>query len=268
MRIRAAVFDVDGTLVPHGAPCPSEATAAALRALQEKHIPVIIASGRARYTAQAVLGSGIRPDYFAAANGCDVTDAENRSLWSSRMTQAEMDALVSFCAEHRIPLEFIFSDAYYAYISYEIFREEYEGSGTETKGIAEHLRNGEDRTRHLRDMPFAACTTIAAQDMEAFQSRFGALGLRFVCYEPHKYDILRADADKSVGVAHLLEHLGISWADTAVFGDSDNDAGLFRRAGFSVAMGDGTPEIRAMAHVVSAPAAQDGVARAVQAHLL
>jgi len=268
MKIRAAIFDVDGTLVPHGAPCPSAATVSALRALQEKHIPIIIASGRARYTAQAVLGDGIRPDYFAAANGCDVTDAGNRSLWSSRMTRAEMDALVDFCAERQIPLEFIFSDAYYAYISYEIFRQEYEGTGTETKGIAMHLRNGEDRVRHLKDMPFAACTTIETQAVEAFQGRFGALGLRFVCFEPHKYDILRAGTDKSVGAAHLLEHLGISWADTAVFGDSDNDAELFRHAGFSVAMGDGTPEIRAMAHVVSAPAAEDGVARAVQAYLL
>lgn len=268
MKIRAAVFDVDGTLVPHGASGPSAATALALCALQEKHIPVIIASGRARYTAQAVLGENIRPDYFAAANGCDVTDAENRSLWSSRMTQAELEALVGFFGERRIPLEFIFSDAYYAYVSYDLFREEYTGGGTQTKGIAQHLRNGESRTRHLQDMPFAACTTIAAQDVRAFQTRFGSLGLRFVCFEPDKYDILRAGVDKSVGVTHLLEHLGIAWADTAVFGDSDNDACLFRCAGFSVAMGDGTEEIRGMASVVSAPAAQDGVARAVREYLL
>lgn len=268
MNIRAAVFDVDGTLVPHGAAGPSEGTVAALRALQEKGIPVVIASGRARYTAQSVLGEGIRPDYFAAANGCDVTDAENRPIWNSRMTQAEMEALIGFFEERHIPLEFLFSDAYYAYISYELFRQEYEGGGTKTKGIAEHLRDGESRTRHLQDMPFAACTAMAKQDVKDFQSRFATLGLRFVCFQPDKYDILRANVDKSIGITHLLEHLGILWADTAVFGDGNNDAEMFRRAGFSVAMGDGTPEIRALASVVSAPAAQDGVARAVQTYLL
>ncbi|MEI3013736.1 MAG: HAD hydrolase family protein [Ruthenibacterium lactatiformans] len=76
MKIKAAVFDIDGTLVPYGAPGPGQAAVQALRELAQSGVAVVIATGRARYTAQWVLGSGIKPDHFAAVNGADVTDAE------------------------------------------------------------------------------------------------------------------------------------------------------------------------------------------------
>ena len=78
MKIKAAVFDIDGTLVPYGAPGPGQAAVQALRELAQSGVAVVIATGRARYTAQWVLGSGIKPDYFAAVNGADVTDAAGR----------------------------------------------------------------------------------------------------------------------------------------------------------------------------------------------
>ena len=76
MKIKAAVFDIDGTLVPYGAPGPSPATAQALRALAQSGVSVMIATGRARCTAEWVLGTAVKPDYFAAVNGADVTDAD------------------------------------------------------------------------------------------------------------------------------------------------------------------------------------------------
>ena len=110
MKIKAAVFDIDGTLVPYGAPGPGQAAVQALRELAQSGVAVVIATGRARYTAQWVLGSGIKPDYFAAVNGADVTDAAGRPVWQSRMTPEEMYALVDFCEDHELPLEFIFSE--------------------------------------------------------------------------------------------------------------------------------------------------------------
>ena len=52
------MFDIDGTLVPYGAPGPSQAAVQALRELAQSGVAVVIATGRARYTAQWVLGSG------------------------------------------------------------------------------------------------------------------------------------------------------------------------------------------------------------------
>ena len=51
MKIKAAVFDIDGTLVPYGAPGPGQAAVQALRELAQSGVAVVIATGRARYTA-------------------------------------------------------------------------------------------------------------------------------------------------------------------------------------------------------------------------
>ncbi|MFR5629318.1 MAG: HAD family hydrolase, partial [Ruthenibacterium lactatiformans] len=180
MKIKAAVFDIDGTLVPYGAPGPSQAAVQALRELAQSGVAVVIATGRARYTAQWVLGSGIKPDYFAAVNGADVTDAAGRPVWQSRMTPEEMYALVDFCEDHELPLEFIFSDAYYVYVEYAAFVEKYCGQNAASGFFDSVLRDGEDQVRHLQDMPFGACAAMDARHAAAFEAKYGHLGLRFI----------------------------------------------------------------------------------------
>lgn len=266
MHIRAAVFDIDGTLVPRGQGTPSAATVRALSALSQSGVAVIIATGRARYTAQPVLGA-VRPDYFVAANGCDVTDASGRAVWSSRMTTEEMYALVDFCEDYSLPLEFIFSDAYHAYVGYEDLAGRYRKTGAD-KSLARMLRDGEDHTRHLQDMPFSACTAMREEDVRRFAEKYGHLGLRFLAFEPGWYDVLRAGSDKAIGVGKLLERLGIAWDETAAFGDGQNDADLLRAAGFAVAMANGAPALRQLADVVAPAADADGAARVIEQYLL
>ena len=239
MKIKAAVFDIDGTLVPYGAPGPGQAAVQALRELAQSGVAVVIATGRARYTAQWVLGSGIKPDYFAAVNGADVTDAAGRPVWQSRMTPEEMYALVDFCEDHELPLEFIFSDAYYVYVEYAAFVEKYCGQNAASGFFDSVLRDGEDQVRHLQDMPFGACAAMDARHAAAFEAKYGHLALRFIPFAPGRYDVLRAGAGKAAGVGRLLERLGISWAETAAFGDGENDAELLEAAGFAVAMEGG-----------------------------
>ena len=164
MKIKAAVFDIDGALVPDGAPGPGQAAVQALRELAQSGVAVVIATGRARYTAQWVLGSGIKPDYFAAVNGAECgTHAAGRPVWQSRMTPEEMYALVDFCEDHELPLEFIFSDAYYVYVGYAAFVEKYCGQNAASGFFDSVLRDGEDQVRHLQDMPFGACAAMDAR---------------------------------------------------------------------------------------------------------
>ena len=266
MHIKAAIFDIDGTLVPRGRGVPSPATVRALQALSQSGVAVIIATGRARYAAEPVLGE-VRPDYYVAANGCDITDAAGHSLWSSRMTAQEMYALVDFCEDHSLPLEFVFSDAYHAYVGYDVLAQRYGAFGSD-QSLARVLRDGEEQTRHLQDMPFSACAAMSAGDVQRFTQKYGHLGLRFLAFAEGWYDILRADADKAVGVSKLLEQLGIAWAETAAFGDGGNDADLLQAAGLGVAMANGSPELRALADLVAPASDEDGVARVVEEYLL
>lgn len=51
-------------------------------------------------------------------------------------------------------------------------------------------------------------------------------------------------------------------------GDSSNDAAMLRAAGFAVAMGNATEEIKALADAVTDTNDADGVAKAIETYVL
>jgi hydroxymethylpyrimidine pyrophosphatase-like HAD family hydrolase len=57
--------------------------------------------------------------------------------------------------------------------------------------------------------------------------------------------------------------LGISLAQTAAFGDADNDADLLRAAGVGVAVANATPACRAAADFIAPHHDADGVAEGI-----
>ena len=153
-------------------------------------------------------------------------------------------------------------------VEYAAFVEKYCGQNAASGFFDSVLRDGEDQVRHLQDMPFGACAAMDARHAAAFEAKYGHLGLRFIPFAPGRYDVLRADAGKAAGVGRLLERLGISWAETAAFGDGENDAELLEAAGFAVAMEGGAQSLLPLADAVAPAAALDGAAAAVREYLL
>jgi hydroxymethylpyrimidine pyrophosphatase-like HAD family hydrolase len=53
-----------------------------------------------------------------------------------------------------------------------------------------------------------------------------------------------------------------------VLGDMGNDVEMFRRAGFAIAMGNATPEVKALAQAITLSNDEDGFAAAVDRYVL
>ena len=81
-------------------------------------------------------------------------------------------------------------------------------------------------------------------------------------------DITAPGANKGAGATALAKAFGVPLANTAVIGDGQNDTRMFAVAGFSVAMGNGSDEVRAAADAVTASNADDGVAQAIDRLIL
>lgn len=77
-------------------------------------------------------------------------------------------------------------------------------------------------------------------------------------------EIAPAGADKGLGLAWLLHHLGIDGAEAWVFGDEINDLPMFAVAGHRVAVQNANPAVRDAADEVTESNADDGVARAIE----
>ena len=51
---------------------------------------------------------------------------------------------------------------------------------------------------------------------------------------------------------------------SVAFGDGDNDIAMFKAVGYSVAMGNGTDGIKAVAHKITETVANEGIVRELQ----
>lgn len=81
-------------------------------------------------------------------------------------------------------------------------------------------------------------------------------------------DVTHIDANKGHAVTALARLLNVDIQDVAVLGDMANDVPMFRVAGYSVAMGNGTDAVKAEATATTAANDQDGWAQAVDTLLL
>jgi Cof subfamily protein (haloacid dehalogenase superfamily) len=85
---------------------------------------------------------------------------------------------------------------------------------------------------------------------------------------PQMLEVLPAGASKGAGVRVLLDALGVCPSRVLAIGDAENDLGMLRLAGTSVAMGNANEEVRAAAGHVSAANDADGAALAIDYHVL
>ena len=74
----------------------------------------------------------------------------------------------------------------------------------------------------------------------------------------------RADASKGAAAGWLCDRLGIDRAQTAAFGDADNDVELLAFAGFAVVMANATPQVLPLGDLVAPTNREDGVARVLR----
>jgi Cof subfamily protein (haloacid dehalogenase superfamily) len=77
-------------------------------------------------------------------------------------------------------------------------------------------------------------------------------------------EIVPLGINKASGIAELAGPRGIPDADWVAFGDMPNDVPMLLRAGHGVAMGNAHPDAIAAADEVTAPNADDGVARVLE----
>lgn len=79
----------------------------------------------------------------------------------------------------------------------------------------------------------------------------------------HNLEFTKTGISKAGGLNFLCKSFGLPISSTMVCGDSENDLDIMQSAGFSVAMGNATPQIKSIAHHVTATCDEDGVGLAI-----
>jgi Cof subfamily protein (haloacid dehalogenase superfamily) len=86
--------------------------------------------------------------------------------------------------------------------------------------------------------------------------------------QPYYVDVTHPEANKGAVVDHLSRELEIPPEGIATIGDSPNDVLMFRRSGFSIAMGNASDEVKRQAKAVTDSYNDEGFAKAVERFVL
>jgi hydroxymethylpyrimidine pyrophosphatase-like HAD family hydrolase len=265
------VLDLDGTVVPYAEEHvpPSPRVQAAVASTLRAGVPVIIATGRAVWSALPTAADlGLHGVELVCSNGAVVYDPDSATVLhavtidpgpAARALTAGRPEL-TFAVEHGT-----------------------EGFRT-TPGFPRDFPSRFLDTAPLTDLVAAPTTRLVARvetprpDEEAFEV-YGAeaRAARELCaatLDPAVYgweigytgwiDVMAPGVTKATGAAMLAQDLGIDPADVLAVGDGENDLPLFAWAGRSVAMGQAPPDVRAAADEVTATVTHDGAAELLE----
>jgi Cof subfamily protein (haloacid dehalogenase superfamily) len=101
----------------------------------------------------------------------------------------------------------------------------------------------------------------------AVQQAFGA-NVSAARSQPYYLDVTHPTANKGVVVERLSHYYAIALEQIVTVGDQPNDVLMFRRSGFSIAMGNAGDEVKRAATWVTASNEDEGFAKAVDEFIL
>src|SRR5277367_391624 len=86
--------------------------------------------------------------------------------------------------------------------------------------------------------------------------------------QPYYLDVTHKDANKGAVVEYLSRHLEIRAEEIATIGDQPNDVLMFKRSGFSIAMGNASDQVKAEASATTDSYNDEGFAKAIERYVL
>lgn len=274
MDLKAIALDIDGTLT-NDEKRVTPRTREALLAAQRRGIRVVLASGRPVQGLRALaaeLDLAAHHGLIAAFNGAVVMDAATDEVVFSQPlgvsdARAVVDHLRGFDVIPWVTVgeELLVEDPYRCMI-------EHRG---EPKNIIKYERDACDLViREVRDLAAAIAhpveKVLAAGSDTYLQEHWRAMAAPFadelscVFTADFYFEYTAPGVHKGRALAEALPKIGIDLADTAAFGDAQNDLTMLAAAGVGVAMGNATDEVKAAADMVTRSNNDDGVAHALE----
>ncbi|MDD2955288.1 MAG: HAD hydrolase family protein [Oscillospiraceae bacterium] len=251
--IRAAFFDVDGTLIGRGRPGVVESAARALSRLKEKKIRLYLATGR-HWQDLDVLGSCRELfDGFLTMNGGYCRLADGTVFFRNPLDPGDIAAAVEYLLRTPLPVMFREEERRYFSCLNETVRRI--GAGIPRQGRVEDIRQALGR-EVFQLCPYGNEAEIAGlmAVMPHCQSvRWNEFGV----------DVVPKEGGKDAGIRAALALTGVRPEEAAAFGDGENDESMLRFAGIGVAMGNAPERVKRAADYVAPPVDEDGLAQAL-----
>jgi Cof subfamily protein (haloacid dehalogenase superfamily) len=250
--IKAAFFDVDGTLFSHSMKKFPERTLGALRLLKKNGIKIFLSTGRSFMEAQNLPWEGIVFDGAVTLNGQVCNDEKGTVIYGNPVTGADYEFLISAFVNKEMPL--IIVEANRMYINF--IDEAVERAQTFISIPAPEIGTYEGADVYQ----FIAYVTREEED--AFLQKIP--NCKLARWYEGGVDIIPKNSGKMIGIKKMLEYHGLDREEIIAFGDGDNDADMVEYAGIGVAMGNAIEMTKEAADYVTDHIDEDGIWNALK----
>src|SRR4051812_42987331 len=240
-------FDIDGTLLDHEKQLPSS-TKKAITLLKENGVFVAIATGRAPFMFTS-LKKELDIDSFVSFNGQYVV-FENEAIYKNPLNESELEKFLHVTNANEHPLIFMNELTMKATTEYHPFIES-------SLGTLLFPHPDEDKSFYAQNEIYQSLLFCKGDDEQKYFSHFPEFD--FIRWHPYSVDVLPKGGSKAEGIKQMIDRLGFELKDVYAFGDGLNDLEMLKAVGTGVAMGNGVPEARALANLVTSDVSEDGI---------
>ncbi len=256
-NIRAAFFDIDGTIVSFNTHRVSDATVEALAELRRRGVKVILATGRLLNQTEVV--SHIKFDGYITLNGCCCLEADGRTTISrATIPQSDLEAIVDYLEANNHPFPCSFMDEVGNTINYvdDRVREVW-------NHIALPVPQVEDPRQTIKRNIYQVNIYVDQKDEAKIVDGY-LQHCESTRWHPLFADVNLRGVSKQQGVDALLAHFGIPREEAMAFGDGGNDVSMLGHVGWGVAMGNAVDSAKQAAVYVTDTVDDEGICKALQ----
>ena len=267
MKYKLLALDMDGTLL-NSEKKISPKTARAIYELNKRGVFVTLSTGRGIAEIADYKDTLEFINYGILVSGGYIYDFANKKVIANHpLTEDLLLELVDAADEvkamkHILTVnESLMSRADIEHIEdfhMEIYKDMYERNTVDCEDFKKYIRENSGKVMKFNmyhRSPEARQITL---------DKFKNAPITFSYAEETSLEASPKNISKASGLIELCEFLKIDISETVAVGDAPNDTEILQTAGFSVAMGNATPEIKKIADYITADNDNDGIVEVIE----
>lgn len=258
--MKAFFFDIDGTLVSFKTHTIPETTLKAIHEIRKKGMKVFIATGRPLPFIDN-LGE-MEYDGILSFTGAHCELADGTILKHNPIEKEDVLSMMEYAIEHGTSVSFASVDQVITSPITPLAREVYKML---------NIRNVKEvefsDLKEILDMDILQMIPFFDEDEEKSVVKNLTPHCETARWHSAFVDLIRKGNSKPTGIDTVLTYYGIPIEESMAFGDGGNDIGMLIHAGWGVAMGNASDEVKAIANETTSSVDDDGIYRILQRFL-
>lgn len=288
---KLVAIDLDGTMLNHYGEI-SERTKETVRRCIEKGVEIVLASGRPIDSIKTIAEElGIK-GYFIAGNGALVYDLQkNEMIYENYIKKEKVLEIIKICEENSIAYN-VYTDKVILTTNLKFnvlyyYKENLKKEENKQTNIS-IVENMYEYVENMKDEKFLKITIcdqnstifhsiikkvkeingIEVLDISHMSRKIIKQGTEEIPVEYFYTEISASNVDKWEAIEFLRKRMGLAKEEVMAIGDNINDKKMIENAGMGIAMKGSTMEILKIARDITETNDNDGVASALEKHVL